>query len=48
LFLLVELIQLVLHVRKVGELVIEMAIEKLDPKHKLALLVPRNQVVEKL
>ena len=46
--LLGEDVNFVLHVGKIGEFIIEVAVEKLDPEHQLALLVLRNQIVEKL
>jgi hypothetical protein len=41
-----EHVHLVLHVGKIGQLVVEMAIEEFDPEHELALLVSRYEVVE--
>lgn len=43
-----ELVHLVLHVGEVRQLVIEMAIEQFDPEHQLPLLVPSDEVIEKL
>lgn len=48
LLLLRKLVHLVLHVGKVGQLIVEMAVKQLDPQHQLALLVAGNEVVEEL
>jgi hypothetical protein len=43
-----KLVHLVLHIGEVGQLVVEMAIEQLDPQHQLPLLVSSYEVVEEL
>jgi hypothetical protein len=43
-----KLVHLVLHIGEVGQLVVEMAIEQLDPQHQLPLLVSGDEVVEEL
>jgi len=43
-----ELVHFVFHVGEIGQLIIEMAIEQLDPEHQLPLLVPSDEVIEKL
>lgn len=41
-------VHLVLHVGKIGQFIVEMAIEELNPEHQLALFVPRYKIVEVL
>jgi hypothetical protein len=41
-------VHLVFHVSKVGQFIIKMTVEQLDPEHELPLLVARSQVVQEL